>query len=104
MAVVHRRVFYAKVGKAGPLVEHMQLGNQILGKYGTQPPSRIMTDDMTGRSDRVVVEWEVESTAQMNAEIEKAMASDEGQREMGQWMETLATLIEYAEGENWVVR
>ena len=103
MALVHRRIFYAKVGMAGPLVEHMQAGNQILGKYGTQPTSRIMTDDMTGRSDRVVVEWEVESTAQMNAEIEKAMASPEGQREMGQWMEKLATLIEYAEGENWVI-
>ena len=104
MAIVHRRIFYAKVGMAGPLVAHMQEGNQVLGKYATMPTSRIMTDDMTGRSDRVVVEWDVESVSQMNSEIGKVMATPEGQREMGQWMEKLATLIEYAEGENWIVQ
>ena len=79
-------------------------GAEILAKYGTQPTSRILTDDMTGRSDRVVVEWDVESVSQMNTELEKVMASPEGQQEMAQWMGKLATLIEYAEGENWMIR
>lgn len=104
MAIVHRRIFYGKVGMASSLVEHMRTGDQIMSKHGAPAASRILTDDMTGRSDRVVVEWDVESTAVISAELETVMADPEAQREMSQWMEKLATLIEYAEGENWVVR
>lgn len=104
MAIVHRRIFYGKVGMASSLVEHMRAGDQIMSKHGAPAASRILTDDMTGRSDRVVVEWDVESTAVISAELETVMADPEAQREMSQWMEKLATLIEYAEGENWVVR
>ena len=104
MAVVHRRIFYGKVGMASHLVEHMRTGDQILAKSGGEFKSRILTDDMTGRSDRVVVEWEMESAAEMNAALEKVMSSPETQREMSQWMDKLATMIEYAEGENWAVR
>ena len=104
MAIVHRRIFYGKVGMASPLVEHMRAGDQILAKHGALVASRILTDDMTGRSDRVVVEWEMDSIAVMNAELERIMSGPESQAEMAQWMEKLATLIEYAEGENWAVR
>ena len=58
MAVVYRRIFYGKVGMASPLVEHMRVGNQILAKNGGEFTSRILTDDMIGGSERVVVEWE----------------------------------------------
>ena len=104
MAIVHRRVFYAKVGMAGPLVDHMKAGDQILSKSGGPFSSRILTDDLTGRSDRVVVEWEMESFSEMTSALEKAMSDPAAQGEMAPWMEKLATLIEYAEGENWVVR
>lgn len=104
MAIVHRRVFYAKVGMAGPLVEHMRAGDQILSKSGGPFSSRILTDDLTGRSDRVVVEWEMASAAEMTAALDEAMSDPTIQGEMGQWMEKLAALIEYAEGENWAVR
>ena len=40
----------------------------------------------------------------MIAGMETVMANSEAQGEMSKWMEKLATLIEYAEGENWVVR
>ena len=103
MAIVHRRVFYGKVGMASPLVEHMRAGDQILGKNGARFTSRIMTDDMTGRSDRVVVEWEMGSVSEMNNALEQVMANPEAQVEMSRWMEKLATLIEYAEGENWAI-
>ena len=43
---------------ASPLVEHMRVGNQILAKNGGEFTSRILTDDMIGGSERVVVEWE----------------------------------------------
>lgn len=32
MSIVHRRIFYGKVGMAPPLVEHMRAGDQILVK------------------------------------------------------------------------
>ncbi|MCH8897689.1 MAG: hypothetical protein IIC33_05285 [Chloroflexi bacterium] len=73
-------------------------------KYCYPVTSRILTDDMTGRSDRVAVEWEAESIAVMNAQLESIMSKPESQAEMAPWTEKLATLIEYAEGENWVVR
>ena len=104
MVVVHRRIFYGKVGMASPLVEHMRAGNQILAKNGAEFTSRILTDDMTGRSDRVVVEWEMEGIAEMNTALEQVMANPEAQAEMSQWMDKLATLIEYAEGENWAIQ
>ena len=104
MTMVHRRIFYGKVGMATPLVEHMRAADQIMAKHGGPVISRILTDEMTGRSDRVVAEWDVESTSAMNAGLEKVMANSEAESEMSRWMEKLATLIEYAEGENWVVR
>ena len=58
MAVVYRRIFYGKVGMASPRVEHMRVGNQVLAKNGGEFTLRILTDDMTGRPDRVVVELE----------------------------------------------
>ena len=87
MAIVHRRVFYAKVGMAGPLVEHMRAGDQILSKSGGPFSSRILTDDMTGRSDRVVFEWEMANAAEMTAALDKAMSDPATQGEMGPWME-----------------
>ena len=57
MSIVHRRVFYGKVGAAQELAAHMEAGNQLMGKYGGALKTRILTDNMIGRSDRVVVEW-----------------------------------------------
>ena len=44
------------------------------------------------------------SAAEMTAALDEAMSDPTIQGEMGQWMEKLAALIEYAEGENWAVR
>ena len=52
MPLIHRRIFYAKAGAAGQLVQLMQDGNAAMGRYGSSIDSRILTDHMTGRSDR----------------------------------------------------
>ncbi len=52
----------------------------------------------------VVAEWDVESISAMIAGMETVMANPEAQSEMSKWMEKLATLIDYAEAENWLVR
>lgn len=67
MAIIHRRIFFGKVGSADRLVQHMKDGDRILAKYGGEFKSRVLTDHMTGRSDRVVVEWEIESIAEMDS-------------------------------------
>lgn len=58
MAIVHRRIFFAKVGKAEELVQRFEKDNELLAKYGgANWNSRTLTDYWSGRSDRVVVEW-----------------------------------------------
>ena len=53
---MHRRIFYAKVGQAAPLVEHFQEADEQMKGYGIAWETRIYTDYYSGRSDRVVVE------------------------------------------------
>ena len=59
---------------------------------------------MSGRSDRVVAEWEAEKLGDFDAFMERAFADPQAQKEMGPWMEKLNSLIHYAEGENRLVR
>ena len=67
---------------ATPLVENMRAAAQIMAKHGGPVISRISTGEMTGRSDRVVAEWEFESTSAMNAGLETVIAAPEAQSEM----------------------
>ncbi len=104
MAIILRRIFYGKVGSAGPLVQHMKEADVMLSKYGPGFKSRTMTDWMSGRSDRVVVEWEMENPADMDAALNAAMSTPEGQAEFSRWMEKLTSLIHYSEAENWTIQ
>ena len=104
MAIILRKIFYGKVGSAGPLVEHMKEGDALLAKYGQGFKSRWLTDWMSGRSDRVVVECEMENLADMDAALNTAMSSPEGQAEFSRWMEKLSSLIHYSEAEIWTIQ
>ncbi len=104
MTVIHRRVFYAKVGAAGELVQHLREGEKVLRRYGLEFKTRLLTDHLSGRSDRVVAEWEGESIGDVDAGMARALASPEAQAEMGPWLEKLNSPIHYSEAENWAVR
>lgn len=104
MTIIHRRIFYGKVGAADQLVQLMKEGDRILATHGSSFKSTTLTDHMTGRSDRVVVEWELESLGDMDAAMAEVMSKPEAQAEFGPWMEKLSGLIHYAEGENWTVQ
>lgn len=104
MPVIHRRVFYGKVGTAGHLVEHLLEGEKLLLRNGVDFKTRLLTDHMSGRSDRVAAEWEADSVAALEAGMAQAMANPQAEAEMGVWMEKFNSLIHYAEGENWLVR
>ena len=104
MPFIHRRVFYGKAGAADQLVQHMQEANEAMAKFGSGMNTRILTDRMTGRSDRVVVEWEMESIGSLDDSMSDLMGNSEAAAYFGPWMEKLNTLIHYAEGDIWLVR
>ena len=105
MAVVHRRVFYGKVGVADRLVAHVKEGYEQLNSLANVSyPIRIMTDFMSGRTDRVVVEVEAASIDEIVAAESKAADTPQGQTMLGPWMQELTEMIHYSEAENWTVQ
>ena len=104
MAIVQRRVFFGKVGAADQLVKHIQEGEASFQRYGINFKSRLLTDYLSGRTDRVVMEWEVGNLGDIDAAMERTMANAEAQAYFGTWMEKLDGLIDHAEVENWSVR
>ena len=105
MAIVHRRVFYGKVGSANQLVERLQEAYEVLKQYsGVDLKPRILTDYMSGRSDRVVTEDEANDFGEIEAAYEKAMSQPQAQAWFQTWEPKLQELIHYAEAESWTVR
>ena len=101
MAIIHRRTFYAKVGQAGPLVAHLREFGKLAAQHGMPVKERILTDHQSGRTDRVVWEWEVESTAEL--EMEALAGNEAAAAAFSTWERTMNQMIEFAEVENWHV-
>lgn len=99
MAIVHRRVFYAKIGKAGPLVAMMKEADGLMQKAGYAFKSRYLTDFISGRCDRVIMEWEVENPDEI-AGLYQSMGTPEVQAAFGDWEARMNELVEYSEVEN----
>ena len=104
MSIVQRRVFYAKIGNADQLVEHLREAETNLRQYGVEFNTRILTDYMSGRTDRVVAEWEVDYPGELEKGMEQAMSNPDALAYFNPWMEKLNGLIHYAEVEHWSVR
>ena len=104
MSIIQRRVFFGKVGAADQLVAHIQEGEKELEQRGVALKSRILTDYMSGRTDRVVVEWEVDDLREIEGALERAFDDSQAQAYFSTWMEKLNQLIQHAEVENWMVR
>ena len=49
MSLIHRRIFYAKVGAANELVQLMHDDNSAMARFGSAINSLILTDHMAGR-------------------------------------------------------
>ena len=101
MAIAERRVFYGKIGSGQELIKHLREGNEAMGRFGPTFNSRVLSDHDSGRSDRVVVEWESERAGDVHEAIDKAMQNPQAQAEFGPWIEKLNSLIHYAEVEHW---
>ena len=86
MSVIHRRVFFAKVGQADPLVSHFQEVDKEMRKHGVDMKTRILTDHLSGRSDRVG--WQLPKDRPSSATGWKKLNG----------------FILYSEADNWHVR
>ena len=64
---------------------------------------RILSDFQSGRTDRVVWEWEAADIGEILALEEELGAYPEGKENFQDWFTKLAELIHYAEAENWQV-
>ena len=104
MPIIQRRVFFGKAGTAEQLVEHLQEGGKALQQYGVSFKSRLLTDYMSGRSDRVAVEWEITDLQEMEEGLTKAMANPQAQAFFKTWEGKLTELINYSKVENWTLR
>jgi hypothetical protein len=99
MTIIHRRVFYARIGKSGPLVTLMKEADGLMQKAGFSFKSRYLTDFLSGRSDRVIMEWEVEGPSEI-AELYQSLGSPEVQAAFKDWEVQMNELVEYSEVEN----
>ena len=103
MAIIHRRVFQAKVGQSAPLVEHFLEAVNVMKSHGINWDTRISSDYYSGRSDRVSVEWILDELSDIDADIARVMEITEAAAFFGAWLEKLNDMIHHADVENWMV-
>ena len=103
MAIIHRRVFQAKVGQSAPLVEHFQEAVKTMKSHGINWDTRISSDYHSGRSYRVSVEWLLYELSDIDADIALVMEIPEAATFLGAWLEKMNDMIHHADVENWTV-
>ena len=103
MTIVHRRIFCGKVGTADRLIEHVLQGSFMARGEGLAIRPRVLSDFQSGRTDRVIMEWEVEDMAELQAFWDEMSAYPEMAMTFQEWFTKLTELIHYAEVENWQV-
>ena len=104
MSIVHRRVFFGKVGMAGRLVDYFKEGEKSMREGGFSLNSRILTDSDSGRCDRVAVEWEADDMGDLGKAFTSMMSQPGAQESFQQWEAGLHEMIHYSEAETWQVR
>ncbi len=105
MTIVHRRVFYGKVGTADQIVKLLKEFEKMAKPTGFAPKAtRIMTDHLSGRTDRVAWAWEIDSLDAVMAAQQKAMGDPKQGPKFEAWFKKLSLLIDHAEVENWTLQ
>ena len=104
MPVIQRRVFYGKVGAAEDLVTWAKDMYEIIRDHGDGLSYRVLSDDQSGRTDRVVVEVEVDSLGELEAVLERITSDPGGRDRFASVFKRLPDLIDHAEVEQWAIR
>jgi hypothetical protein len=98
--ITQRRVFQAHAGQGGAVVEKMKEFQTIFDKHGG-PTTRIYTDQLSGATDRVVWEFDVESLAHLENIFWAASQSPDYVEAYESWYRDLKPLIQGATVELW---
>ena len=98
--ITQRRVFQAKSGSSGEVVEKMKEFQPIFERAGG-PKARIFTDFFSGPTDRVVWEFDVDSLAALENVFWEASQNAKYQAAYESWYTGLAPLLEGATVEIW---
>lgn len=98
--IIQRRIFQAKIGQAGEVVEKMKEFQPFFEKHGG-PTTRIYTDFFSGSTDRVVWEFDAESLGSLESIFWAAGEDPEYQKAYESWFKDLKPLIENATVELW---
>ncbi len=94
--IIERRVFQAKVGQADAVVAQIKAIQPLVERFGGVRPMRIYTDFLSGRTDRVVAEWEMDSLGEYERLVETLMQNAEALKAYETWYGGLKPLIEGA--------
>ena len=103
MAVVQRRVFYGKIGSGDQLIAHISELNESLARFGINVRARVLSDYHSGRTDRIVAEWEMEDVGALEDALDESMGDPEARAEFDAWEAKLSELIHHAEVEHWTI-
>ena len=98
--ITQRRVFQAKVGAAGTVVEKLKEFQQIFTMAGG-PQCRIYTDRLSGDTDRVVWEFDTENMGTLEDLFWAASPNLDFQGAYQRWFDGLRPAIESATVEIW---
>jgi hypothetical protein len=99
--IIERRVFQAKVGQSAAVVAKFKEFGELSKQQNLRPSPRIYTDYLSGHTDRVAVEWEMESVGSFEQMIGTLMGNPEAMRAYEQWYAGVVPLIEGAVVELW---
>ena len=98
--ITQRRVFQAKPGAAANVVAKMREFQPIFDRQGG-PTCRIYTDLLSGHTDRVVWEFDIDSLAKLENLFWEASQDQGYQQAYESWYQGLQPLIEGATVELW---
>jgi len=98
--ITQRRVFHAKPGAAGAVVQKMKEFQPLLEQVGGSHV-RIYTDLLSGDTDRVVWEFDADSLAALEGMFSAASQNPENQAAYESWYDGLKPLIDGATVELW---
>ena len=70
-------------------------------KHGVAIIPRVLSDLQSGRTDRVVVEWEAKDLSELIGVGSEVVAYPDGEEEFDVWFARLCELVEYADRETW---
>lgn len=103
MSFIYRRILYGKPGTADPIVQLLKESDQLLRRYIPDAKTRVLVDHMSGRSDRVVAEFEMDDTAEFFAFMGQLVSKPEAAAEYKALEDRGFQLTDYSEAEWWRV-